>query len=89
MRNYTPSISMNVPIYPFYPCSFLIYINDLANVCKYTMPIFFACDSHLFQIGKILEGIEMKINSELTEMAEWLKVNKLTLNINKINMYVI
>ena len=25
----------------------------------------------------------MKINSELKEMAEWLKVNKLTLNINK------
>ena len=31
----------------------------------------------------------MKINSELTEIAEWLKVNKLTLNINKKNMYAI
>ena len=65
------------------PLLFLIYINDLANVCKYTMPIFYADDSNLFQNWKNLEDIEMKINSELTEVAEWLKVNKLTLNINK------
>ena len=65
------------------PLLFLIYRNDLANVCKYTMPIFFADDSNLFQTGKNLEDIEVKINSELTEIAEWLKVNKLTLNINK------
>ena len=65
------------------PLLFLIYINNLKNVCTHTMPIFFADDSNLFQNGKNLEDIEMKINSELTEIAEWLKVNKLTLNINK------
>ena len=65
------------------PLLFLIYINDLANDCEYTMPIFFADDSNLFQNGKNLEDIEMKINSELTAIAEWLKVNKLALNINK------
>ena len=58
-----------------------IYINDLANVCNYTMPIFFAADSNLFQNGKDQE--EMKINSDLAEIAEWLKVNILTLNLNK------
>ena len=31
----------------------------------------------------------MKINSELREIAEWLKVNKLTLNIEKNIIYVI
>ena len=30
------------------PLLFLIYINDLANVCIFTMPIFFAGDSNLF-----------------------------------------
>ena len=44
------------------PLLFLIYINDLANVCNYTMPIFFADDSNLFQNGKDPEDIEMKIN---------------------------
>ena len=47
------------------------------------MPIFFADDYNLFQNGKDPEDIEMKINSDLAEIAEWLKVNKLTLNINK------
>ena len=70
------------------PLLFLIYINDLANVCNYTMPIFFADDSNLFQNGKDPEDIEMKINSDLAEIAEWLKVNKLTLNINKTVWYL-
>ena len=47
--------------------------------CQY----FFADDSNLFQSGKDPEDIEMIINSDLAEIAEWLKVNKLTLNINK------
>ena len=41
-------------------------MNDLANACKYTMPIVFADDSNLFKIGNNLEDIEdieMKINS--------------------------
>ena len=47
--------------------------------CQY----FFADDSNLFQNGKDPEDIEMKINSDLAEIGEWLKVNKLTLNVNK------
>ena len=39
------------------PLLFLIYINDLANVCKFTMPIFFADDSNLFLNGKNLDEI--------------------------------
>ena len=65
------------------PLLFLIYINALANVCKYTMPISFADDSNLFLNGKSLKDIEQKINSELAEIAGWLKVNKLTLNVDK------
>ena len=40
------------------PLLFLIYINDLANVCKYTMPIFFADDSNLFLNGRDPADIE-------------------------------
>ena len=65
------------------PLSFLIYINDLANVCKYTMPIFFADDSNLFLNGRDPADIEAKLNNELAQIAEWLKVNKLALNIDK------
>ena len=65
------------------PLLFLIYINDLANVCKFTMPIFFADDSNLFQDGESLNEIESILNEELNEIVKWLKVTKLTLNVDK------
>ena len=65
------------------PLLFLIYINDLTNVCKFIMPIFFADDSNLFQDGESLNEIENILNEELNEIMKWLKVNKLTLNVDK------
>ena len=32
---------------------FLLYINDLSFVCKYTFPVLFADDTNLFLSGKI------------------------------------
>ena len=40
------------------PVLFLLYINDFANVCKYTMPFLFADDSNLFSSGKDLSVIQ-------------------------------
>ena len=70
------------------PLLFLIYINDLANVCKFTMPIFFADDSNLFVNGKNFERIESILNSELEEIVKWLTINKLSLNVNKTQCMV-
>ena len=39
---------------------FLIYINDLTNICKHTLPIFFADDSYLFINGKDASKIELE-----------------------------
>ena len=47
------------------PLLFLIYINDLANVCKFTVRIFFADDFNLSLNGKNFERIESTLNSEL------------------------
>ena len=47
------------------------------------MPMLFADDSNLFLNGNSLKDIEQKIKSELAEIAEWLKLNKLTLNVDK------
>ena len=65
------------------PLLLLIYINDLANVCSHTMPIFFADDSNLFLNGTDPTEIETKLNNELEQIAKWLEVNKLALNIDK------
>ena len=65
------------------PLLFLIYINDLANICKHTMPIIFAGDSNLFINEKDASKIELELNEELSNIASWLKIDKLSLNVNK------
>ena len=57
------------------PMLFLIYINDLCSICKYTTPILFAYDTNLFSSGKDLKVIENHVNDELSSISEWLKVN--------------
>ena len=51
------------------------------------MPIFFADDSNLFLNGKNLGEIELKLNNELDQIVKWLKINKLTLNVKKHNVW--
>ena len=70
------------------PLLFLIYINDLCSVCKHTFPILFADDTNLFSSGKEIEALEANINSELSHISTWLKVNKLSLNIKKTHYMI-
>ena len=67
---------------------FPIYINDLPNVCKVTMPFLFADDNHLFTSGDDLDDMYDTANHELNNIAEWLKVNKLSLNVKKTHYMV-
>ena len=66
------------------PLLFLIYINDLADVCKCYLPILFADDTNLFHHGTDLSVIECEFNKELADISTWLKVNKLSLNIKRL-----
>ena len=70
------------------PLLFLIYINDLNNVCKDAMSIFFADDSNLFLNGKDISKIETELNEILANISEWLKVNKLSLNVKKTHFMI-
>ena len=70
------------------PPLFLIYINDLANVCTSSFPRLFADDTNLFNHGKDMFSLQVALNQELANISKWLKVNKLSLNIKKI-MYMI
>ena len=70
------------------PLLFLIYINDLNLVSKDVMSIFFADDSNLFLNGKNLSVLEEKLNSILINISEWLKVNKLSLNVKKTHVMI-
>ena len=65
------------------PLLFLIYINDLCIVCKSTEPVLFADDTNLFSSGSNAISLQDGVNNDLAIIAEWLKVNKLSLNIKK------
>ena len=41
---------------------FLIYINDLSNVCKYTMPVLFGDDLHIFASSDGIQLLQSQIN---------------------------
>ena len=78
------NIKCGVPKGPILgPLIFLIFINDLANVCKYMMPLSFGCDTNLFRGGKDINDIHDEISHNLDSISEWLKSNKLSLNIKK------
>ena len=65
------------------PLLFLIYINDI-NLCTNDLNfILFADDTNIFLHGRDLNVLQDTMNRELTHVTNWLKSNKLSLNINK------
>ena len=68
------------------PLLFLIYINDIYSACKDTTAILFADDTNLFKSGTDINAMERDINDELKNISVWLKVNKLSLNVDKTYM---
>ena len=65
------------------PLLFLLYINDLPNVCANTMPFLFADDTNLFISGKNSHRLYEAAKSDLNAISEWLQVNRLSLNVKK------
>ena len=65
------------------PLLFLLYINDLYNVCSTSVPLLYVDDTNLFYKGKYIDTLVRGINFELGNISTWLKVNKLSLNVKK------
>ena len=83
-RSKTYSISCGVPQGSILgPLLFLLYVNDIAQVSSILFPIMYADDTNLFLQGKCLNTLIEKMNLELQKIVEWLKCNKLSLNIDK------
>ena len=71
------------------PLLFIIYINDLSNVSDKFKLIHYADDSTLSSTLKVfLKNQNENINKELCKVSEWLKVNKLSLNIGKTKFMI-
>jgi retron-type reverse transcriptase len=66
------------------PLLFLLYINDLGDIFQNLFPVLYADDSNLIATGNSLQDLERNINNELPLLSDWLKANRLSLNIKKI-----
>ena len=67
------------------PLLFLLYVNDIVNASTVLLPFLFADDTNVFFHGKDKNELAETVNNELSKVVEWLKANKLSLNVNKTN----
>ena len=68
------------------PLLFLIYINDFRLCLKKSKAGHFADDTFIMYNGKKLKTIETIVNTELNQVAKWLRLNKLSLNAGKTEL---
>ena len=68
------------------PLLFLIYINDLHKCMKYSKTYHFADDTSILQSHSSLQILSKQINKDLFNLSNWLKANKLSLNIKKTEL---
>ena len=65
------------------PLLFLIYINDLPAALTKLIPIMFADDTNVIIKGKDIHELTLTLNSELEQLSDYFKSNKLKLNTDK------
>ena len=65
------------------PLLSFIYTNDLSFVSQERFTVTFADDTSLFMKGSNICEMENIMNMELMKVTEWLKVNKVSLNVGK------
>jgi hypothetical protein len=67
---------------------FLVFINDIFKVIISGILYLFADDLTLVVIAKTYDELEVKANSDLKAVHEWLITNKLASNIEKSNFLI-
>jgi len=65
------------------PLLFLLYINDLCETSNILNFILFADNTNIFYSHKNITTLYNTVNKEFEKIKEWLKCNKLSLNIKK------
>ena len=70
------------------PSLFLLYINDLHNSVRYAKTYHFADDTSVILSSTSLEILSKRINKDLFNLSNWLKANKLSLNVKKTELVI-
>ena len=69
------------------PLLFIIYINDFHLCTELTLNLF-ADDSYLSLTDLTANSLETRVNNELKKVDEWLRYNKLSLNVDKSSFMI-
>ena len=70
------------------PLLFLLYVNELPDISKKLSYIQYADDTNIFITGNSLSDISSIINEEMKLISEWIKNNRLSLNVSKTNYMI-
>ena len=70
------------------PLLFLIYINELHVAIKYTEVHNFADDTNLLNFDSCLISINKQVMYDRKNLSNWLKANKVLLNVGKTELVV-
>ena len=65
---------------------FILYINDLNQAIKYCKFHQFAEDTNLLYTNNSIKKLDKMLNKDLTNLINWLNANKVSLNVDKIEM---
>ncbi len=65
------------------PLLFIIYINDLPNICEIAKYIMYADDANIFITGKNIEEVRSKLDQLTSVLIRWVDCNGLVLNLKK------
>ena len=70
------------------PLLFLLYINDLHSCLKYSKAYHLADDTNVTLSDRSQEILAKRMNHDLRKLSMWFRANKLSLNIEKIELFV-
>ena len=67
---------------------FLVYINDLSETTIFSSVQHFADDTNILCVSSSLKDINKKINYDLSNLVQWLRTNKTSLNVSKTEIVI-
>ena len=71
------------------PLFYIIYANDFSRASSLLITIMFADDTSVFIEGQSYENVYTVLNEELKKCVNWIKANKLTLNVKKTHFKIL
>ena len=70
------------------PLLFLLYINDLNKAVVHSKVHHFADDANFLYTSHSLKNLNQIVNFDLSNLVQWLRANKISLNVNKTEIVV-